>query len=145
MAEKAKRLTPTPETLRELFLKSGNLCAFPGCSELMMNAEGEFVGQLCHIEAAEEGGERFNPKMTNEETRAAANLMLMCYPHHVKTNDVTAHTVERLQKFKADHERRFSDPQYAMLEKLNDWTTVDQPTVVQNLRRMCRSAGLERF
>ena len=65
MSEVVKRLAPRGETLRELFLKSGNLCAFPGCASLMMNAEGVFVGQVCHIEAAEVGGERFNPSMTN--------------------------------------------------------------------------------
>ena len=88
MTEKPKRLTPKGETLRELFLKSGNMCAFPNCTSLMMNSDGVFIGQLCHIEAAEEGGERFNPSMTNEERRAAANLMLMCYEHHKITNDV---------------------------------------------------------
>jgi hypothetical protein len=87
MKEEPKRLKPKPETLRVLFLKSGNLCAFPNSKALMMNEKGVFIGQLCHIEAAEEGGERFNPHMTNEDRRAAANLMLMCYPHHKITND----------------------------------------------------------
>ena len=138
MVENAKRLKPTPETLRELFLKSGNLCAFPACNQLMMDIQGDFIGQLCHIEAAEEGGERFNANMTNEERRAATNLMLMCYVHHVKTNDVTEYTVEVLRKFKSDHERRFSEPQRAILEKLTDWTTVDLPKAAQNLKRMSR-------
>jgi hypothetical protein len=138
MLENAKRLKPTPETLRELFLKSGNLCAFPGCNQLMMDIQGDFIGQLCHIEAAEEGGERFNASMTNDERRATANLMLMCYAHHVKTNDVNAYTVEVLRKFKSDHERRFSEPQRAILEKLTDWTTVDLPKAARNLKRMDR-------
>jgi hypothetical protein len=67
-----------------------------------MDIEGDFIGQLCHIEAAEEGGERFNPSMTNDERRAVANLMLMCYPHHVKTNDVNTYTVDVLRKMKSD-------------------------------------------
>ena len=70
--------------LRELFLKSGNLCAFPGCEKLMMNAGGVFIGQVCHIEAAEEGGERFRGSMTNEQRRAVSNLMLMCYANIIK-------------------------------------------------------------
>ena len=45
----------------------------------MMNEQGVFVGQVCHIEGAEEGGERFNPRMSNEERRAAANLMLSVF------------------------------------------------------------------
>lgn len=51
----------------------------------MVGDNGNFIGQICHIEAAEEGGERFNPNMTNEERRAFDNLMLMCYEHHVVT------------------------------------------------------------
>ncbi|MFN0020550.1 MAG: hypothetical protein ACKVP0_20010 [Pirellulaceae bacterium] len=107
--EKVKRLTPLPETLRELFLKSGNCCAFPGCQRLMMNSEGVFIGQVCHIESAEEGGERFNAAQTNEERRHFLNLMLMCYDHHTITNDVTKYTVAALHKMKADHEMKFTD------------------------------------
>jgi hypothetical protein len=58
--EKPKRLTPTKDTLRELYLKSGNRCAFPGCHKALFNSKGVFVGQICHIEAAESGGQRFN-------------------------------------------------------------------------------------
>jgi hypothetical protein len=60
MSKKKARLAPLSVTLRELFLKSGNLCAYPGCGKLMMNADGVFIGMVCHIEGAEEGGERFN-------------------------------------------------------------------------------------
>jgi hypothetical protein len=55
----------TYKTYREVFLKSGNVWAFPGCDALLMDEDGNFVGQICHIEAAEPGGERFNPAMTN--------------------------------------------------------------------------------
>lgn len=136
MSEVVKRLAPKPETLRELFLKSGNLCAFPGCGALMMNAKGVFIGQLCHIEAAEEGGERFNKTMTNEDRRNTSNLMLMCYPHHQETNDVKTFTVAALRKIKAEHEGRFAHPDRAILEHLKDWTTLDEPTNVTNLKRM---------
>jgi hypothetical protein len=94
MTEEPKRLQPTKETLRELYLKSGNFCAFPGCTRLMMNQDGVFIGNVCHIEAAEEGGQRFNAAMTNEERRAPANLMLMCYDHHTITNDIAQYPVD---------------------------------------------------
>ena len=77
MVKEAKRLTPKSETLRELFLKSGNQCAFPDCDARMIDKEGNFIGQLCHIEAAEDGGPRFNANMSNEERRAYENLMLI--------------------------------------------------------------------
>lgn len=82
---------------------------YPGCSERMMNSEGVFIGQVCHIEAAEPGGERFNEKQTNEERRSFSNLMLMCYAHHQVTNDVVKYRVEVLREFKAAHERKFTD------------------------------------
>lgn len=59
----------------ELYLKSGNQRAFPGGYNAMVDDNGNFIGQICHIEAAEAGGERFNPNMTNEERRSFDNLM----------------------------------------------------------------------
>lgn len=50
------RMAPTKKTLRELYLRSGNQCAFPGCTAGMIDSNGDFVGQICHIEAAEEKG-----------------------------------------------------------------------------------------
>lgn len=136
MTEIPKRLTPLASALRELFLKSGNLCAFPDCHHIMMDAAGTFVGQVCHIEAAEIGGERFNPAMTNEDRRAVRNLMLMCYDDHVRTNDTAAFPVAKLQEMKADHERRFSHPDRAMLAKLTDWTDADIPKEPVSLHAM---------
>ena len=141
MPEKPKRLTPRPETLRELFLKSGNLCAFPNCKALMMNEEGVFIGQVCHIEAAEPGGERFRKDMTNENRRAASNLMLMCYEHHQVTNDFEKFPVSKLQEMKREHEQRFARPDRAMLERLTDWTLADEPTHVENLLRFEKVLG----
>lgn len=37
MAETPKRLAPTRDTLRELYLKSGNRCAFPECKKALFN------------------------------------------------------------------------------------------------------------
>ncbi len=141
MTEEPKRLTPKSETLRELFLKSGNLCAFPNCTALMMDQKGVFIGQLCHIEAAEPGGQRFIPAMSNEQRRAAANLMLMCYPHHCVTNDVKKFSVAKLRKMKREHEQRFSRPDRAILERLSDQTLRDQPTQVKNLSRINKVLG----
>lgn len=134
MKEAVKRFAPTKETVRELFAKSGNLCAFPSCNQLMMNADGVFIGQVCHIEAATPGGERFNPQMTNESRRNFRNLMLMCYEHHQITNDVQKYPVEKLVEIKLNHEKRFSHPDRAILAELRDWTTSTQPSKVKNLK-----------
>ena len=68
----------------------------------MMNEQRVFIGQLCRIEAAEEGGPRFNLDITNEDHRAASNLMLMYYEHHKVTDDVKKYPVKKLGKMKRD-------------------------------------------
>lgn len=142
MVEEVKRLKPTGETLRKLFLLSGNLCAFPGCERIMMNADGVFISQVCHIEAAEEGGQRFNKQMSNEDRRHFDNLLLMCHEHHKVTDDVIKFPVERLRQIKRDHEGRFSRPDRAMLESLKDWTELDTPNPAKNLAKLNKVLGL---
>ena len=73
----------------------------------MMNEKGDFVGEVCHIEAAQEDGERFNPDITNETRRAFDNLLLMCHDHHVETDNVDDFPVQRVVEIKGEHERAF--------------------------------------
>jgi hypothetical protein len=134
VAEAPKRLQPTYEALRELFLKSGNLCAFPDCNRLMMDQKGVFIGQVCHIEAAEPGGPRFNPDQTNEDRRAFENLVLMCYEHHKVTDDEQTYPVVKLVEIKRFHEGKYSDPGRVMLAELGDWTTLHEPSLPQTLQ-----------
>jgi hypothetical protein len=134
--EVPKRLAPTRETLRELYLKSGNRCAFPGCKKSLFNIKGVFVGQICHIEAAEPGGERFNKKQTNEQRRAPANLVLMCYDHHVETDDVDKFPVEAMVRIKTEHEKKFSDVVGTMLMTVTDHTTLTTARAPHNLNEI---------
>lgn len=137
--EVPKRLAPTRETLRELYLKSGNRCAFPGCKKSLFNIKGVFVGQICHIEAAEAGGERFNKKQTNEHRRAPANLVLMCYDHHVETDDVVKFPVAAMVRIKTEHEKKFSDVVGTMLMTVTDHTTLTTARIPQNLNKINES------
>lgn len=109
MNQKVKRLKPLGSVLRELYLKSGNECAFPECEKKIMSANGDFIGQLCHIEAAEEGGQRFNKDQSNEQRREFKNLLLMCYEHHVVTNDTNKYDVEAMREIKKTHEEKYSN------------------------------------
>jgi hypothetical protein len=74
--------------------------------------------------------------MTNEQRRAFTNLMLMCHDHHVITDDVKKFSVAKLQKMKAEHEARFSDPERAILQSLTDVTLATKPVGVKNLGRI---------
>ena len=134
--EERKRLAPTGETLRELYLKSGNRCAYPNCNKSVFNDKGLYVCQVCHIEAAEPGGERFNEDQTNEECRHFSNLLLMCYDHHVETNNVTAFTVDRMRKIKAEHEKKYSDVIGTMLLAVVDHTKLTETAPAKALKKM---------
>lgn len=98
------RLSSKHDTLMALFAKSGNVCAFPGCNEEMVTSRQIFVGQICHIEAANAGGPRYNPNSNDEERRSFENLMLMCYRHHRETDDVAVFDTQSLKAIKLKHE-----------------------------------------
>lgn len=117
-----RRLSPKKDTLRELYLKSGNQCSFPECTRAILNNEGNLVGEVCHIEAAMPGGERFNLNQTNEERRAFSNLMLMCHDHHIETNKEDLYPVVVLQKIKKDHESKYGDPTDKLFSTISDLT-----------------------
>jgi len=101
------RLSLSSTVVKRLFAYSGNECAYPNCILPMANDK-TILGQICHIEAAEKGGERFNDKSNDKYRRSFDNLILMCAHHHNVTNDVDNYTVEKLTEIKKAHENRFS-------------------------------------
>lgn len=136
MSEKIKRLMPTQETLRELYLKSGNQCAFPECHELMIDYDGTFIGEICHIEAAMPGGERFNKNQSNEERRKFENLILMCHKHHKITDDVNKYTVEKLREMKQNHEKKFTNIEIKIEESIKDYAKEEIVCIPKTLNSM---------
>lgn len=143
--ETPKRLKVTKEVLRVLCAFSGNLCAFPGCNHLIFTPQGVLVAELCHIEAAMPGGERFNPDMTNEQRRSFNNLMFMCSKHHKTTDDVDEYPVSVLKEMKAKHEAIFSLDRMSdrIAEKLYDYTSQLTISTVQNLNNLYKVLGIE--
>ncbi|GAB4532355.1 MAG: hypothetical protein Tsb0014_16750 [Pleurocapsa sp.] len=110
------RLSPKIDVLRALFARSGNQCAFPGCTQSLINQKNQFIGQVCHIEAAMEGGERYNPNSSDEDRRSYENLLILCYPHHIETNDVNEYPVSRLKQIKNEHEQLFEKSDFKIGE-----------------------------
>lgn len=98
------RLAITKKVLRDIGIRSKNRCAFPGCNHLILNENGEYIAELCHIEAAERGGPRFNPSQTDEERRSIENLLFLCHQHHKETDNEEIYTVDRLKQIKKEHE-----------------------------------------
>lgn len=114
----ARRKNPVVRVLRALFARSGNQCAFPACHAPLVNAKNQFVGQVCHIEAASPGGARYNTRQTDEQRRDYQNLILLCYAHHIETNEETEYPVGVLKDFKHKHESKCGVSSYDVDENV---------------------------
>jgi len=97
----------TEKTIKRLFGLSGNQCSFPGCSKRLVTHANAKDSNICHIEAANPGGERFNPDMSDAQRADYDNLILLCIQHHDETNDVEQFTVKRLKLMKMNHESEY--------------------------------------
>ena len=94
----------TEKVIKQLYAKSGNQCAFPGCGERLFNEEGVNLSNICHIEAAEKEGQRYNENSTDDDKRSYENLILLCPKHHKIIDEQGGYTVEELKEMKRLHE-----------------------------------------
>lgn len=104
--------------MKKLFALSGNRCAFPDCDKILVDEHDNIFAQICHIEAAEPGGVRYNPNQTDEERRSFDNLILLCANHHIESNNVKIWTVEKLKNIKYDHEKLFLKNEFRISDKV---------------------------
>jgi hypothetical protein len=98
-------MVPSIKTIKRLCTLSNNRCAFAGCTTPLVEEETQSTtGDICHIQAKNKGGPRYNPSQTEEEREDFSNLILLCKRHHKIVDDTPAlYTVENLQKMKAAH------------------------------------------
>lgn len=90
----------TDKTRKKLFLKSGNICAFPGCSIKMSD-----TSQIAHIISSKPNGPRHIEDWNNNDFDVEDNLILLCNNHHnIVDNDVSTYSIEALQNMKKSHE-----------------------------------------
>lgn len=105
---KSKAREITQLTRQRLYGMSGNQCAFPNCSQIFFNVDDETnISNICHIEAAEPGGQRYNSNSDDEYRRSFDNLILLCPNHHKITDKTTTYTVDTLNEMKREHEAKF--------------------------------------
>ncbi len=146
------RKNPTQKTIKRLFAVSGNLCAFEPCGKSLVDTSGALQCQICHIEAANPGGERYNKDQSDEERRAFENLLILCHEHHITTNNVTAYPVPVMKKMKADHEAKFAGMPYtppasalkAAMQQVVHMGDGDGPRIVVNAGGVVNLGGGKR-
>jgi hypothetical protein len=124
---------PNQTTLKRLFARSGDRCAFPRCSVALVQDD-TLVGEICHIKAANPSGPRYDPQQTAVQRHAYDNLLLLCPTHHtIIDDDPEAYTVERLVKMKTDHEAKIKTDHeaHSVLSKKAQ-LLVDQSVITAN-------------
>jgi hypothetical protein len=98
-------MRPSTSTVKRLFAKSGNRCAFPRCIAPLTYNE-TLVGEICHIKGDKPGSSRYDADQNDGERQSYDNLIILCPTHHaVIDDDEYAYTVSRLQRMKLDHEQ----------------------------------------
>ncbi len=97
------RLDPSTTTVTKLVLAAAAKCGFPDCKQQLI-VDDQLIADICHIQAASPGGERYNPSQTDQERRAYDNLIILCRNHHRVTDNTDIYTVEKLKGMKLAHE-----------------------------------------
>lgn len=97
-------------TQRILDIQSLNQCAFPGCTNFLVEpgtgqSSPAVIGDICHIYALSPDGPRGQVGLTEEELNSIDNLILLCPNHHkVVDRQPETYTAELLKQWKEDHE-----------------------------------------
>ena len=64
-------------TRRMLYARSGNMCAMYGCNNVLINENTSNISEICHIEAVNDDGVRYNDNLTDEEVKCYYALDVM--------------------------------------------------------------------
>lgn len=95
---------------RILLIRSGNRCAFPGCSEPLIHYVGAtkrpvVTAEIAHIVSTSADGPRGQEYLPDGERNRHPNLIALCPTHHKIIDDQQQiYTTERLRQMKVDHE-----------------------------------------
>ncbi|MFJ7212881.1 hypothetical protein [Amycolatopsis sp. NPDC098790] len=90
---------------------SAGTCYWPACSAPIVQwVEGTYkiALEIAHICALKPTGERYDPKMTDEERDAFSNLIFLCHAHHQVVDERGAATrwpADQLRAWKEERER----------------------------------------
>ena len=94
-----------------LWTRAGNLCAFPGCRQKLVEdaagaAPGIVVGEEAHI-VPSKVGPRVDEPVPESGIDSCANIILLCPTHHtVVDKDLVTYTMRALIDMKQSHEMR---------------------------------------
>ena len=65
-----------------LKISDDGTCAFPGCTEILVDKAGLLLGEVCHICGDKPGAKRYDPAQTEAKRQSFSNLIVLCANHH---------------------------------------------------------------
>jgi hypothetical protein len=97
---------PSVPTIKRLFAVSGNTCAFPNCTQPLID-NSIVIGEMAHIKGEKPHAARYDSNQTDAERHGFDNIILMCPSHHTRIDkDEQTYPVEKLKRMKQEHESR---------------------------------------
>lgn len=97
---------------RLLYANSANICAMYGCNNTLVQDNSASINEICHIEAVNESGARYNNNLTDEYVNSYENLVLLCPTcHSIIDNKLNegGYTVAYLKQMKQFHEQQVQE------------------------------------
>lgn len=95
------------KTIKSLYAKSGNICAFPGCNCPLVEKSNQ--SQIAHIISQQKNGPRHIDGYNGGNYDIEDNLILLCSIHHHLIDDnPDDYPIEWLREIKKDHEEYIS-------------------------------------
>jgi hypothetical protein len=123
--DKDDRLEAGTEVSRELWLLSGNECAFPQCGVRLLNEHDDWQGEIAHIHGVKKTAARYDSALSAEDKRAVENLLLLCPNHHGEVdgkNGRNCYSAADMKLMKRRHEDRFRRALAQVEQEIGDLT-----------------------
>lgn len=116
----ANRRKLSDPLIKKLFALSGNKCAMPKCGiKLAYEENNQIRAIICHKEAANRGGPRYNPQQSNEDRHDYHNLIILCPNCHSDIDkNPDSYTPDYLRMVKRNHEAKFQNSPYHLPESI---------------------------
>jgi cellulose biosynthesis protein BcsQ len=118
-----KRDNFSAKTREILAQRCAYLCSNPNCREVTIGAHSQkdktiSIGRACHIEAASEGGPRYNKDMSSEQRKSIDNGIWLCAKcSDIIDSDVNKYTVDILKEWKINSEKAMDSTNVAIKKK----------------------------
>jgi hypothetical protein len=102
---KMGKATISQKEQKKLHAKSGNRCAMPDCTNVLIDTNGIIIGENAHIYGENPESARYDATKEEKFVNSEKNMIFICRNCHKKIDtDIITYTLDRLFDIKAKHE-----------------------------------------